>query len=189
MKDISSLIRNRRAYFPKSYSDQPIDESTIKEIIENSNWAPTHKRTEPWRYRIFHSLESRQRLATAISIAFKEMISPELYTEAKGKEPADKVLKSGCVIAIIVHRDEKAGLPEWEEVAAVAMSVQNMWLTCASNNIGAYWGTPGFIKLLGPALELNENEKCIGLFYMGHLAEGSMAPALRNPIEDKVQWM
>ncbi len=189
IQTVSQIIRSRRAYFPKTYSSRPIDPSIIEEVIENANWAPTHKRTEPWRYRIFHSLSSRQRLANAIAKAFKEFVPPEAYTEAKAQDHAEKALLSGCVMAIIMHRDEKAGLPEWEEIASTAMSVQNMWLTCASYEIGSYWATAGFIFKLGDILELKESERCLGLFYMGYVQEGTFAPALRNPIADKIKWM
>ena len=47
------------------------------------------------------------------------------------------------------------------------MAVQNMHLTCAANNVGAYWGTPGMKDYLGEFLHLEENQKCYGLFFMG----------------------
>ena len=43
-----------------------------------------------------------------------------------------------------MNRDKQNRLPEWEEIAAVSMAVQNMWLTCYANNIGCYLSTPGF---------------------------------------------
>jgi hypothetical protein len=36
-----------------------------------------------------------------------------------------------------MQRDEKERIPDWEEVAATAMAVLNMWLTSHSPNIGA----------------------------------------------------
>ena len=54
-----------------------------------------------------------------------------------------------------------------EEIAAVAMSVQNMWLTCSANNIGCYWSSPKIISELNMFLKLKENQKCLGLFYIG----------------------
>ena len=35
-----------------------------------------------------------------------------------------------------MDRNTENLIPEWEEIAAVSMSVQNMWLTCTANEIG-----------------------------------------------------
>ena len=34
-------------------------------------------------------------------------------------------------------------LPKMEEVAAVSMAVQNMWLTATAHGVGCYWSTGG----------------------------------------------
>ncbi|MGY8931922.1 MAG: nitroreductase family protein [Flavobacteriales bacterium] len=39
---------------------------------------------------------------------------------------------------ICMSRDENEVIPEWEELAATSMSVQNMWLTCTSYDLGCY---------------------------------------------------
>ena len=49
---INDLIRRRRAIFPKSYlPNQPVSREIIEQLLENANWAPTHKLTEPWGER------------------------------------------------------------------------------------------------------------------------------------------
>lgn len=188
MNLISTIIRSRRAYFPKMYSDLPVDKDIIQEILENANWAPTHKRTEPWRFKVFHSIESRQKLVDFIAADFKFNTPTELFSEFKMKDVSEKPLIAACTIAICMQRDPAQSLPEWEEIASVACAVQNMWLTCAAYHLGSYWATPGFISRLAPILELGEGERCIGLFYIGQLKEGSIAPALRNPVEQKVKY-
>ena len=58
-------------------------------------------------------------------------------------------------------------LPEWEEIAATAMAVQNLWISCVDSNIGGYWSTPKYINKLGAFLKLNQDEVCLGFFYLG----------------------
>ena len=53
---ISETIKNRRAVFPAQYNDQPISKEEVLTILESANWAPTHKRTEPWRLKVFHGV-------------------------------------------------------------------------------------------------------------------------------------
>jgi len=51
-EQLSIIIRDRRSIFPAQFIDEPISEDTIGLILENANWAPTHKKTEPWRFHI-----------------------------------------------------------------------------------------------------------------------------------------
>ena len=49
--ETSHLIRTRRSIFPKDFSETkkvPLD--VIKDILASANWAPTHGKTEPWRF-------------------------------------------------------------------------------------------------------------------------------------------
>ena len=78
-----------------------------------------------------------------------------------------KSLQSGCVIAICMYNDPTVAIPEWEEVAAVACAVQNMWLSCTALGIGSYWSSPKSIIEAREFLGLNENENCLGLFLHG----------------------
>lgn len=189
MHIISSLIRQRRAIFPKSYLDQEIPAELITEILENAHWAPTHKRTEPWRFKIFHSLKSRQDLAAFIANDYKQHTNPDLFSEVKQNEMAGKPLQSACTIAICMQRDPAQSLPEWEEIAAVACAVQNMWLTCTAYHIGSYWASPGFINRMATFLELAEGEKCLGLFYMGPIDPALQVPGWRSPLADKLRFI
>ena len=93
---------------------------------------------------------------------------------------------SGAVIAICMQRDPKESLPEWEEIASVAMAVQNMWLCCTELGIGSYWSSPGLIKYMDEFFDLNEGEKRLGFFYMGYF-DGEVIPSARTPIADKVE--
>ncbi len=41
-------------YLPNGIeSGKPIPDDIIWQLLENANWAPTHKFTEPWRFTVF----------------------------------------------------------------------------------------------------------------------------------------
>lgn len=50
---INKLLHNRRSVFPKEYTGERVDDVIVKQMLENANWAPTHKLTEPWRFVVF----------------------------------------------------------------------------------------------------------------------------------------
>ena len=80
---------------------------------------------------------------------------------------ADKIAKTDTVVTISVNFSGL--LPEWEEIAATSMAVQNMYLTCTANQIGCYWSSHTVINHLGEFLNLEENQRCLGLFYLGKI--------------------
>lgn len=185
---LDELIRRRRAIFPKSYlPDRPVDRSTLEQLLENANWAPTHKLTEPWRFQVFHSPESRLQLGNYLADYYRRHTPPELFSEEKMKKSGENPRRAGAIIAIILHRDPGERLPEFEEIAAVAMAVQNMWLSCTALGLGCYWSTPKAALEAGAFLGLAPNERCLGLFYLGwhDMSEHS---SKRRPVEEKVVW-
>lgn len=184
---VSELIRNRRAIYPRSFNGEEITDAEIWALLEDANWAPTHKKTEPWRFKVFRG-EARQRLADYLTSHYTASTPGELYSELKFNKIAAKPLQSSCVIAICMQRDPKERLPEWEEVAAVACAVQNIWLSGTARGIGMYWSSPSAIIKATGFLGLAEGERCLGLLYMGKFDPGP-ARSVRTPITDKVEWL
>lgn len=189
VSEISDLIRRRRAIFPKTYiPGKPIERAIIEQLLENANWAPTHRLTEPWRFRVFHSEESRRRLGTYLSEFYQKNTPPEQFSEEKMKKNGENPLLSGAVIAIVMQRDPEERIPEFEEIAAVAMAVQNMWLTCAALGLGCYWSTPRAALEATEFLKLQPGERCLGLFYLGWHEMPELA-GKRKPVEEKAVWL
>jgi nitroreductase len=188
MSDINGLIRSRRSVFPANYIDRLIEEATILEILENANWAPSHKKTEPWRFKIFHTLEARTKLSEYLSLAYKEHTQSDKFSELQHSKISEKPIQAGCAIAICMQRDLAASVPEWEEIAAVACAVQNIWLTCTDKGIGAYWASPSFFLKADEFLGLADGERCLGLFYMGYQNDKPLPDGTRKSLEDKISW-
>ncbi|WP_235298314.1 nitroreductase family protein [Portibacter marinus] len=184
---ITRIIQERRSVFPPMYEDKEIEDEVIRDILNNANWAPTHRKTEPWRFKILKG-QKKSELAEFLVDHYKSHTPSEDFSSMKLKKTKKKVLKSAAVIAICMKRDPNESVPEWEEIAAVACAVQNMWLTCTTLGIGSYWSTPKSIEDLGGFLNLKEGEKCLGLFYMGFMKD-AVYTSERTSIENKVEWL
>lgn len=186
----TQTIQLRRSIFPPSYQAKSIDKEVIMQILDAANCAPTHRLTQPWRFRIFHSEEARQNLSDFLIADYRQTVALEQQSEIKLKKMAKNPLLAGCVLGIVLHRDPKASVPEWEEVAAVACAVQNMWLTCTDLGLGAYWSTPEARLRSTKLLNLNELETCLGFFYMGyHNLNLFDLSSPRSPITEKISWL
>ena len=183
---LNKLIRNRRSVYPKNYSGKPIEQAVLDQILENANWAPNHRKTEPWRFIIF-SGDARRALSDYLVQYYLDRTPPEARSEIKQKKIGQKPLQASAVIALCMQRDPEERVPEWEEIAALSAAVQNMWLSCTAYGIGAYWSSPSSIIRANDFLQLKAGERCFGLFYMGYAAEIPPAPE-KGPIEEKVRY-
>lgn len=182
---IFDLIKNRRSVFPAQYNTKPIAKSDIDKILEAANWAPTHKKTEPWRFKV---LQGAAKEKLGLFLAAKYVEDDPKPKEFKIKKLQENPKRAGAIIAICMQRDPVESLPEWEEVAATAMAVQNMWLCCTEMGLGCYWSSPGLISYMDEFFEMDKGEKCLGFFYMGNYDE-EIPEQTRIPIDDKVVWM
>lgn len=186
---ISALIQQRRAVPPKFFSpDKPLDRSIIEQLLESANWAPTHKRTEPWRFHIFHTLESRQQLSAYLSDFYQKNTPADLFSEEKMVGAGANPLKAAAVLAVILRPDPAANLPEFEEIASVAMAVQNIWLGCAALGLGGFWSTPKASLESNEFLGLEAGERCLGFFYLAWHDMPAEVPGKRNPASEKAVW-
>ncbi len=86
-----------------------------------------------------------------------------------------------------MQRDEAKRLPEWEEIAAVSMAVQNMWLSATEMGLGAFWASPDFLPLLHDILDIQSGQTAMGFFYLGKIAIDYPSPG-RSSIDSKVEW-
>lgn len=187
IEEVHHLIRNRRSVYPPQYLDREIPDQLIKNILENANWAPTHRLTEPWRFKVIKG-NARKKFGIFMSEKYRSVTASQAFSISKYEKIKTNPQKAAATVAICLQRDPKERVPEWEEVAATAMAVQNMWLTCFAYGIGAYWSTPDLIQYFGEFSPLEQGERCIGLFYMGYYQPTNAKPP-RKPIEDKVKWI
>ncbi|MDO4224467.1 MAG: nitroreductase [Bergeyella zoohelcum] len=163
---LKEIIESRKSIFPKDYTGKAIADEVLAEILASADFAPNHKRTKPWRLNILKG-EKKDALGKELQNIYKKTSSPDTFLQKKYDDIGAKVSKTTAVVPIVI--DFSGLVPEWEEVAAVAMAVQNMYLTATVHNVGCYWSSPPLVAHLGEFLGLEENQKCFGIFYLGSL--------------------
>jgi nitroreductase len=183
---LTDIIQRRRSIFPISYTKAEIPFAVIRQILESANYAPTHKLTQPWRFIVFRN-EGKAKLGEELARLYKMTTPAHQFLQKKHDSILEKAEQASCIITLNLklHADK---VPEWEELASLACAVQNMALTAEALNVGAYWSSPGMLADLKDYLNLDEQEKCCGLFYMGYHNEPPRK-AMRESIEEKIKWV
>lgn len=184
---INKIIGERKSVYPIQYIDKEIPNEIIQQILENADRAPTHKLTEPWRFKVVSGAKKNE-LAKFMANKYKQTTPADNFKEDKSLKIQNNINKANKIVLICFQRDSKNQLPEWEEIAATSMAVQNMYLTCTAYNIGCYWSTPSLIDYMNEFISLEKGERCIGLFYMGYY-DKPLPTSRRKPLSEKAIWI
>lgn len=185
----SELVRNRRSTFPDQFiAGKKVDDKIINEILTNAIWAPNHGQMEPWQFTVFTG-EGLKKLADFQSKLYKEEAGANFKDITYAKLQTNPA-KASHIIAIGMKRTTAKNIPEIEDIAAVACAVQNIYLSVTAYGLGGYWTTGGitYKENAKGFFGLEEQDKLMGFFYIGHVAIPS-AGATRLPLEEKLKWI
>ncbi|MFA6150695.1 MAG: nitroreductase family protein [Chitinophagaceae bacterium] len=184
---LSKIISGRRTIKPAQMNGAAIEDSTIEKLIALADWAPTHGRTEPWRFYIWGGEKVAAFCKDHADI--KRAANPELTEEAYNNlmHMGDK---SSHVLIAVIRRGDLPKIPAFEETAATAAAIQNLLLGAESLSIAAYWGTGG--SVLQPEmksyLNLREEDHVIGALYLGYSDEPAKEGLRKTPLAEKMIW-
>lgn len=185
---LARIVSNRRTIKPQQMNGSRIDDALIEQLIGLADWAPTHGRTEPWRFYIFGG--EKVAVFCKDHADMKRKAQPELTEEAWQKLSEMGALASH-VLLVVMRRGDLPKIPALEEVAATAAAVQNLLLGAESLGIAAYWGTGG--SVLQPEmkdyLQLRPEDQVLGALYLGYSDAPAKEGVRNTPLAEKMKWM
>jgi nitroreductase len=164
--DVETAIRSRRTH--KRFGAEPVDDTTLGELLDLARFAPNHKLTQPWRFRV---------------------LGPEtraLIEAAAGEKEADKLRRAPTLVLATAklsgdpHTDE-------EDLHAAACAVYAILLGATGRGLASYWRTPGAFEEqdVRDLLSLDADERVVALIHLGP-SEGDPPAKEREPLESFV---
>lgn len=159
--NLRNIIRERRAV-KKGYTDKPVTEETVRELLNDAIWAPTHGNRQPWRF-IFVDQENLPSFAKKVAATYPEDLQ---------QNREDYLNEPNAILVVIMEEPELQ--KQWEEnYGAVASLIQNFWLLAWEQKLGVVWKTNPHIYRpeLKEILDLKENEKVVGFIHLGYFEE------------------
>lgn len=185
---VSKVISSRRTIKPQQMNGTAIEQDKIEELIQLADWAPTHGRTEPWRFYIWGG--------SKVATFCKDHADMKRAAQADFTDDAYEKLsamgdKASHVIIAVMRRGDLPKVPALEEVAATAAAIQNLLLGAESLGIAVYWGTGG--SVLQPEMKaylgLREEDQVLGALYLGYSDEPAKEGMRKTPLSEKAIWM
>ena len=187
---LGSVIEKRRSIKPHSFTGEEIPTKIIEAILASTNWAPSHGKTEPWRFKVYCGkgkallLEKFKNIYTEITP--KEKIRPE-----KLEKYEVNCHKSSHIVVISMKRQEIEKIPEIEEIEAVACAVQNLHLTASAYGVAGYWssGAMTYSDYAHETFDLGEKDRLLGFFYLGTPSIEWPEGKRLSDWQSKVEWI
>ncbi|HVZ24569.1 MAG TPA: nitroreductase [Sediminibacterium sp.] len=186
---IQHIIRNRRSARTADMNGKKIPDKLIRDLLEMADWAPTHARTEPWRFLVYSGEACRQ-FCTEHAGLYQSHTPGEQFNQAKHDKLQHQGDQISHLITVYMQRTEPPKLPLIEEIAATAAAIQNILLGAEAAGISVLWSTGGMTHhpAMKAHLGLQEHDQMMGLLYLGY-TDQAVYPAKRNiTLAEKVRW-
>jgi len=189
LSEITDLIRDRRTIYPEQFTSRTVQKDMVENILTNGLWAPTHGKTQPWRFKVYYE-DGRQKLREQIEEIHSRINSEDAFPTRKLEKLLKRFEKTSVIVALIMQRTPETRIPEIEEIEAVACAAQNIMLTSTAYGLGAFWSSPGFIYTpeANEVFDLKEDDKLLGLIYLGY-PEVEWPKSHRKPLEYVTEWV
>ena len=146
--ELDAAIRDRRTH--KQFGAQPVDEETVRELADLARFAPNHKLTNPWRFRVLGP-ETRARI-------------DELVDENE----VMKLRRAPTLVLVTAVLSDDPVLAE-EDLLAAGCAVYVMLLGATERGLANYWRSPQCFREepVRSLLGLPHNEVMVGLVHLG----------------------
>ena len=168
--ELEEAIRTRRTH--KAYAPEPVDRATLDELFELARWAPNHKLTNPWRFRVLGP-NALERLKAA----------------ADDPIAAAKLSRAPTLVAVSATQSGDPVVDE-EDVCATAAAAYAVLLAAHGRGLAGYWRTPAILATPAgrEAVGVSGDERILGLLHLGYPRQTPRAPE-RAPVQDVVEYL
>lgn len=160
--DVPAAIRTRRTI--RRWTDQPVSEAIVKELLECALWAPSACNMQLWDFVVITDPATRQSLAEAVPFADKAQV---------------------CIFICYNTRFSEGS---YANIQSASAAVMNMLLRAHSLGLGGFWqATIHDRQKLRETLGLPKDVDVLSTTLFGYPAESPSAPARRDP-SHLVHW-
>jgi len=159
--DVLDAIRTRRT--DKRFQPEPVPRAQLKQLLELARWAPVHRMTEPWRFRVVGPAALARLKAAAGEGAKKLERAPTLIVASYVPSPLP--------------------LHAAEDHAAAACAIYALLLAAHADGLASYWRTPGVLRTPEgrTAVHIPDSEHVLGLIHLGEpTGDSPEAPSRRE---------
>lgn len=154
-------------------------------MIAAATWAPSHRRTEPWRFTVLAG-DARSSMGNAVAVW---MAASGAANEGQQAATRVRLLRAPVVIVVSQVGSPDDAMRDREDYAACWCAIENLLLAAQAEGLAAHTSTGGMVEFAGAKqyLGLEEHDHIIAYIYLGYPSGGSVTKegARRPPV---VRW-
>ena len=160
------------------------------QLLELADWAPTHGRTEPWRFFVYKD-EALKKFGKDHAELYKQSTTEETYNNDQYEKLLRYVEKPSHLIIAVMKRGSNPKIGQLEETCAASTAIENILLAATSLGIASMWSTGGMTHddSMKKYLGLADEDIVLGLLYLGYSDEPNRVGKRNVPLNEKVKWM
>ena len=189
-EQLASIIRSRRSVSWSKMNGSIIADDTVNQILALGDWAPTHGKTEPWRFFVYGG-EALKRFGKEHADLYWNNTAEDKRQEATREKLEHNVDKASHLVIAVMKRGENVKIPQLEEVCAASAAIQNILLGATALGISSFWSTGGMTHThaLKDHLGLGNDDIVLGLLFLGHTDEPAKEGVRNVAMTEKVKWL
>ncbi|MFY9264403.1 MAG: nitroreductase [Solirubrobacterales bacterium] len=176
--DVNEAIRTRRTV--KAFTPEPLIRAQLEELFDLARWAPNHKLTGPWRFRVIGPRALEKLKAAEIRRA-REDAPAGADLAAIGAASAAKLDRAPTLVVVSCVRNPDPVL-DAEDEHATAVAAYIVLLAAHDRGLAGYWRTPAVLR--DPdglaAVGVPDGERILGLLHLGRPAQALGEPPARG---------
>jgi len=188
--DLFAAIQERRSC--RKFFPDPVDQESIKRILEAAVWAPSPLNLQPWEFIVVTNDEVKTKIH-AEAIRCKAWALEKSGWQWIGGYKVD-FLTAAPVIIAVVGDPKKTGVDMFMEGGstgyqhACAAAIQNMLLAAHALGLGGVWFTFFDREAMGKTLGVDEKKTLIALVCLGR-PDGRPTAMPRKDVRQKTSYI
>ena len=178
--DSSQFLRSRRSI--RRFSSRPVESEKITRILETARYAPSAHNSQPWRFAVISTAETKKQLAEKMGELFKldllqDGVSDQ-ETKIRVERSKNRILNVPIVIILCLDNKElnqyndkkRQELEIVMGIQSVAMAGLQLLLAAHGEGLGGVWTCgPLFVpEIVRSTLSLPETWKPQGMVHIGY---------------------
>lgn len=164
--ELQEAIRGRRSI--RNYDDRPVDDETVRKIIEAGTWAPSACNNQAWRFIVINDHNMLQKLYQLGSATF---------------------LKDAHQAILVVYHNQSDNLEYRDYIQSGAAAVQNMCLMAYSLGVATCWVNNLPNKgVLRREFDIPRYYDPIAMLTLGYPPRDAIDRPRKNPLDDLISY-
>lgn len=187
---LQTIIRNRRSVSWSKMNGGIIPDERVNQILSLADWAPTHGRTEPWRFFVCGG-EALKQFGKDHAQLYWQHTAADKRQQATYEKLLHNVDKASHVVIAVMKRGDNVKIPLVEEIAAASAAIEHILLGATALGIASFWSTGGMThtNALKNYLNLSDEDVVMGLIFLGYTDEPAKDGVRNIAMTEKVKWL